>query len=126
MGHVRNHAIVIESWDRELLLKAHYMAQTLFGAFVTEITPAGVNGTHSFGAFIVPPDGSKEGWQESKDGDARRQQLKDWLRKQAFDDGSSPLDWVEMRFGGDDREAVIEDDGHRRQEPPTRRLRLNL
>jgi hypothetical protein len=59
-----------------------------------------VNGDHSY-AFL--PDGSKEGWPDSDDGDQYRKQFIR-LFDFAYEDGSTPYDVAEIRFGGDERE----------------------
>jgi hypothetical protein len=59
-------------------------------------------------AFFVPPDGSKEGWSESDEGDGRRDQFIAWLHKHRYSDGSGPLKWVEVRVSDDDLDLAIE------------------
>lgn len=49
-------------------------------------------------AFL--PDGSKEGWETSNDGDKYREQFAD-LFAFSYDGGSSPFDIAHVRFGGD-------------------------
>jgi len=51
------------------------------------------------------PDGSKEGWDTSDQGDEIRRHLIE-LFSGCYDDGSSPFDVVEVRFGGDDPHLV--------------------
>ena len=50
---------------------------------------------------MVAPDGSKEGWSESCKGDAQRAALIEFMDTFRFEDGSSPLAWVEVQFGDD-------------------------
>lgn len=109
MGHVRNHAIIVTASYGPYIQRAHAKARQIFGDYVSEITPMGTNGSQS---FFVPPDGSKEGWDESHAGDRRREDFKAWLRAQAYEDGSTPFSWVELWYGGDDMDAHIEDDGY--------------
>ncbi len=109
MGYIRNHAIIVTATYGDFIQRAHDKARDIFGENISEITPEVVNGSRS---FLVPPDGSKEGWEESDVGDNRRELFKDWLRAQAYEDHSTPLHWVELRYGGNDREAVIEEDCH--------------
>ena len=63
-----------------------------------------VNGSRS---FLVAPDGSKEGWLESATGDAMRSEFVAYLRSLAYEDGSTPLSWVELSYGGDDDEVQV-------------------
>jgi hypothetical protein len=57
-----------------------------------------MNSTRS---FLVAPDGSKEGWEESDKGDQRREEFVEWLRGQAYNDGSNPLAWIELYFAAE-------------------------
>jgi hypothetical protein len=49
--------------------------------------------------FMLVPDGSKEGWEESHRGDFLRNRLIERLNEDNHEDGSSPWDWVELGFG---------------------------
>ena len=44
---------------------------------------------------MVPPDGSKEGWDESNEGDKRRDALFEYMATLKM------IDYVEVAFGGD-------------------------
>jgi hypothetical protein len=57
--------------------------------------------TNGYLHFIFLPDGSKEGWDTSDQGDEYRQQFAD-LFSIGCSDGSSPFDIVKIRYGGDD------------------------
>jgi len=103
MGHIRNHSIIVEANYGDHIQNAHTKASAIF-PYVSPISSEVVNGSRS---FFIPPDGSKERWEESHEGDARREEFKKWLREQAYEDGSSPISWVEVWFGGGDRDAKI-------------------
>lgn len=90
MGYMRHNAIIVTSWNKELLGAAHAKAVEIFNS-VAPITPPAVNG---FVTFLVAPDGSKEGWEGSNAGDAARDELINWLN-------STALDWAEIQFGDD-------------------------
>lgn len=114
MGYMRHHAIVVTSWDEQKLLEAHTRARVLntayagLGRIVSEMTPIAMNGQAS---FVVAPDGSKEGWDVSDQGDDFREEFVTWLREQSFDDGSSVLSWVLVQFGDDnDDNRVLSSD----------------
>jgi len=117
MGYIRHHAIIVTSWDKELLFKAHNRAIEIFDMetkSISEILTARCNDTYS---FFISPDGSKEGWKESQEGDIHREQFKYWLKKQTHNDGSSSLSWVEVQYGDDDNITKIvdsSDDEHNR------------
>lgn len=100
---MRHHAIVITTWNEELLEQAHARAAEL-GMSVSSITGEVVNGYRS---FLVAPDGSKEGWEESDNGDARRAEYVKWLDAQRYEDRSTSLSWVVVQFGDDNQETLI-------------------
>jgi len=86
MGTMRHHAIVVTSSDSLLVNQAQAMASVL-GLVITEV----VISTNDYHSFCVLPDGSKEGWAESKKMDERRDALVEWMCYQQ-------LDWVEVQF----------------------------
>jgi hypothetical protein len=63
----------------------------------TDIAETKLNG---YSTFAVVPDGPKEGWTESQLGDERRTQIVEYLDTFKFSDGSSPISWVEVQYGG--------------------------
>ena len=67
-----------------------------FRPLVVGPIPAPLNGYVSY-AFL--PDGSKEGWRASDDGDEYRQRFTE-LFNQQYDDGSTHDDTVTVHFGG--------------------------
>jgi hypothetical protein len=98
MGYMRHHAIVVTGWDGKAVKLAHDMAIEK-EMDPTPIVLGKVNEQHS---FMIPPDGSKEGWQHSDEGNDRRTIFLDWL-----DDIPYGLDYVEIEFGGDGGPASI-------------------
>lgn len=60
--------------------------------------PGVINGD-VFYAFL--PDGSKEGWGDSEEGDNRRAEFRALFTTHAYEDGSSADDVVTVSFGGD-------------------------
>jgi hypothetical protein len=112
MGEIKHHAIIVTATYGEPTLGsrtsgeerhwaeiAYRQAIDIFGsAQVTTPTPSLLNATRS---FLVAPDGSKEGWEDSDEGDQRREEFVEWLRGQAYDDGSSPLAWIELYFAAE-------------------------
>lgn len=106
MGRMRHNAIVVSSWNEPLMREIHGGARFLFGShLVTNLTEEAVNGYRS---FLVATDGSKEGWQESDEGDEKRAKFIEHLRKEyVYDDGSARVRWVEIQYGDDDNENKI-------------------
>ena len=105
MGYTRHHAIVVTSWNDELIKKASLEARKIFGTEVSRLLKGDVN---NFMSFMIPPDGSKEGWGESDEGDSRRAKFITWLNDQAYDDGSNALSFCEFFYGDDEGESSIE------------------
>jgi hypothetical protein len=62
---------------------------------------------NGFQSFFIPPDGSKEGWDDSNIGDLQRETMINWLNEQAYEDGSTPFRWVEVQYGDDDKVSKI-------------------
>lgn len=100
---MRHHTIVVTSWNEDLIEKAHNKAEEIF-SWVSPLSPRKVNGYIS---FFIPPDGSKEGWSESVEGDINRKTFLDWCDEQAYDDGSNAIDYVECFFGDSEYESGI-------------------
>ena len=58
--------------------------------------------TNGQSSFFIAPDGSKEGWATSDNGDNARKEFLDWLLK-----SDNYCDYVEVIFGGDDEHERI-------------------
>lgn len=109
MGYIRHHAIVITSCWPDEIKDIHQFAD-LCNLNPSSIIRSHVNGYES---FFIPPDGSKEGWQESRNGDEERKRLKTFLRQR-----HPYADWSEISYGGDDSYSQIEDDCGRKPSEP--------
>lgn len=95
MGYIAHHAIVVTGDEEEV--KAAHAKATALGCLVTNIAGPGVNAYYS---FMIAPDGSKEGWTDSDEGDTRRAA---WIAS-----GIGNLcEWAEIRFGADDAVATV-------------------
>lgn len=117
MGYERNHAIVVtggysremddvRDGSREWADFAREAAVRICGGRcpVTEVVEGVTNTRRS---FAILPDGSKEGWDASGEGDDARASYVHWLEQQAYEDGSSPLAWVEVQFGDDEHDSRV-------------------
>lgn len=110
MGYMAHHAVLVHAmgyvWDDRIgknvpTPDVDAFRESLPAAFqplVIGPVRGAVNGDFMF-AFL--PDGSKEGWYDSDLGDEFRRAFIE-LFSFRYDDGSSPFDVVELRFGGDD------------------------
>lgn len=112
MGYIRHHAVVVTSWDDDLLDEARNKAVELFSqarasAFVEAggmerlVSPIVEGVMNGFRSFFVAPDGSKEFWEHSNLAERARTAFVEWLATQRYPDGSSSLHWVEVQFGDD-------------------------
>ena len=107
MSHIVHHCIVVTSWNGSDIRAAHDAAAAC-GLFTSPIIESPINAHFS---FLVSPDGSGEGWDESDAGDENREKFKAWLRGVRHEDGSSSLSWFEAAYSPDDRRAeIIEDE----------------
>ncbi len=114
MGYMRHHAILVTTWKEEYAAAAHEVAERHCKS-VSPVQESAINGYLSFAVF---PDGSKEGWDESEEGDKGRAGLIAWLDSQRHSDGSSPFDWVEVQYGDDKRDTLVcahSDEKHRHE-----------
>ena len=102
MGWHRHHAIVVTSFNQDSIEWAWDQAHEIFQegriAPITDITEAGVN---DYRSFLIAPDGSKEGWNDSETADIARNVFITWLESKRFEDGSSLLNWVEVEFSNE-------------------------
>jgi hypothetical protein len=120
MGYMRHHAIVVTSWSGADVESAFVEAKRLFAGTNAEVSPPTPEGSNGYRSFFVAPDGSKEGWEESDQGNQRRSQFVAWMRTKVYEDGSGPLAWVEVQFGDEEYETKVtgDSDDARRTAPP--------
>lgn len=103
MGFIRHHAILVTHWDLDKINDAHSEA-IRNGLDVSGISVTEING---YATFCVFPDGSKEGWPESENGDIRRDAFVAWLRSQESEPGYPMYGWAELCYGSDDAGATL-------------------
>ena len=76
---------------------AHTAALEIFGGHCVSLpVDSPVN---SYVSFFVAPDGSKEAWAESNEGDANRERFIAYLESRRHPDLSSPVQWVIVQSG---------------------------
>jgi hypothetical protein len=89
MGVIQHHAIVVQG-DEVVRRKAmEIMGEHL----VSEMIHCGVNG---YEFFFVSPDGSKEGWELSDEGNDKREKLIEYFEG---DEWGGYCSYVEVSFG---------------------------
>lgn len=97
MGYMMHHAIIAtfcKDIDRALMKRIYRRFNGADGGSfsVSEVT---INNYQTV-SLVLPPDGSKKGWEDSDTGDALRDELVSVLREHKH------TSWVEVSFGGDD------------------------
>ena len=102
---IEAHAVATALFRSEVIQRDTYSADK--AAMVSPILLAPINGHRS---FFIAPDGSKEGWDISKNGNTARAKFREYLRSLEYADGSTPLKWVEVQYGDDDLVTAIIDD----------------
>lgn len=103
MGYMRHHAIIVTGCLDGYVERAFARAASLG----MKPTPISAETTNGYRSFLVPPDGSKERWDESDEGDSKRERLIVFLNSLRYDDKSSPVDWIEVQFGDDERVSKV-------------------
>lgn len=103
MGYIRHHSIVVTSYGETTKL-AHDKAKEIFGANVSEIVNSNINGYQS---FFVAPDGSKEGWEESEQGDKDRALFIQFIEQQKYENDSNSISFAELFYGDDEGESKV-------------------
>ena len=103
MGYIRHDAIVVTSWSAGAIAHAAAMALKLG----LEVLGPSDEATNGYRTMLVCPDCSKEGWDESDACDANREAFLAYLNSVRYSDNSSPLEWVALSYGSDDRSASI-------------------
>ena len=110
MGYMCHHAVIVSSCDKKLIEKARQKAVEIFGRYpdtkplVSNMVTANVN---NYRAFFIAPDGSKEGWSASDEGNECRKDFLDWVKAQAFEDGSNMLGWALVQFDDDEEDNKL-------------------
>lgn len=104
MGYIRHHAIAVSTWDEAAINKANLKAIEIFGELVSGIIKSKING---YVSFFIAPDGSKEGWSESNEGDKNREQFINWINSEAYSDGSNVYSYAEFYYGDDDGGSMV-------------------
>ncbi|RLI72253.1 MAG: hypothetical protein DRP02_02245 [Candidatus Gerdarchaeota archaeon] len=102
MGYIQHHAIIVTSLKSEIG-RAHRQAKDIFKS-VGAIRKSPCNG---YSSFFIPPDGSKEGWASSDEGNNWRRKFIGWLESQAYKDGSNIFKYVEVMYGDDEGQAEV-------------------
>lgn len=114
MKNIKHHAIIVTCNDKESLVLVRNEILRLYKSnmeaknanqLVSPIIDSLIN---KFCSFFISPDGSKEGYDASDDGDRIRKKIVEFLNSLADADGSNSIKFVEVAFGNDEGTATIE------------------
>ena len=113
MRNIKHHAIVVTSNEKdkiELVRKKSIEIYEVFmetkngKALVGQMTIGLIN---NFYSFMIAPDGSKEGYDTSEDGDIAREKICSFIESLKDINGINPVNYIEVCFGSDDGTAKI-------------------
>ena len=103
MGYIKHNAIVVTSWEDKAIEAAAQTAVALGMSVIGPSEPV----TNGYRSILVCPDGSKEGWDTSDEGDERRAQFRKWLEWGNKDEEYGSFEWVEITYGFDFEDAQV-------------------
>jgi hypothetical protein len=106
MGYVKHNSIIVTDWKEERIVILHKKAQKIFGKHARLVSNIVVSERNGYASFFIAPDGSKEGWDVSQDMDDAREKFIKWLQRK-----HPGVDYIEVRYGGDDDAATVENSG---------------
>ncbi len=107
MRNIRHHALIVTCNDRKVLESIRNKALELYKLYmeasnglhlVSEIKDSIVN---HYASFFIIPDGSKEGYDASDDGDVIREKLMAYIKPMCSSE-EYHLSFGEISFGADD------------------------
>jgi len=99
MGYIRHDAILVTHWNEDFVVESHEKAIQL-GLPCSNIVESIING---YTSFLIAPDGSKEGWPDSSEGDIARNLWIEWAQEK-LKEREYFVDWVHISYGGDEPE----------------------
>lgn len=80
MGWIKYNAIIVTTWDTERMEKVRVAALGFFRE--QQVSPVMESPTNGYATVFIAPDGSKEGWDASNDGNKAREDFFEWMRKE--------------------------------------------
>lgn len=110
MGVENHNAVIATTWNSSEVERIKAWIETLPTDFASlfAVVPALANCKVT---VVMCPDGSKEGWTLSQQGDMLRQQFIEQIKISNYGDGSSPWEWIEVGYG-EYGQAVLAGNNH--------------
>ncbi len=113
MKNIKHHTIAITSNDKSQLdalrnkLISIYKDKMEAKKGSQIISPIIESLINSFCTFYIVPDGSKEGYDASEDGDTVRKSICELIETYKQPDGENIFRYIEVSYGADDATAAI-------------------
>lgn len=104
MDYMAHHAIILTSFSVGHINQAYAKAMAIFDSNMVSNIITGIINTQY--TFMIGPDGSEEGWEESDSHDNKREEFKEWLLNQNLF-----TQWAEVLIMDDDGYSEIVDNG---------------
>ena len=113
MKNIKHHTILVTSHDENSLSLIRNEIAVIFSLYmeaknghqlISPIVPSLIN---KFCSFFIAPDGSKEGYDASEDGNIIRKKILEFLNSLNDSDGEHIVKFVELCYGTENGEAMI-------------------
>lgn len=113
MRNIKHHSIIVTSGDREKIEWVRQQAILFYQQTMEAkngkalVSPISLGLINNFYSFYIIPDGSKEGYDISEDGDMVREKICLAIESLKGPDGTNPVNYVEVYFGADEGTAGV-------------------
>ena len=99
MGTIQHHTVIATTWYDDYFVEVKRWVMHLDGAHQKLFIFQTHSLSNGYLTVVLTPDGSKEGWASSDEGDGLRDRFLAKLREFDYGDGSNPWTVVEVSFG---------------------------
>ncbi|MBY0424381.1 MAG: hypothetical protein K2Q22_01990 [Cytophagales bacterium] len=113
MQNIKHHAIIVTSNDRERIELVRKKAIELYTLTMEAnngkslVGPLTIGLINNFYTFLIAPDGSKEGYDTSDDGDIVREKICTYIDSLKDINNYNPISYIEVYFGTDHGTAAV-------------------
>lgn len=105
MGYIRHHALIVTSCFEGVMEETHNQAIEIAKKHKKEhlVSPIINSRMNSYETFMIIPDGSKEGWEDSETGNDIRSKLISYMKNRAEQDDCYFMPgWVLVQYGDEE------------------------
>jgi len=99
MGVINHDAVLATTWDDKAVDKFRAWLDKRVPEDLKDLFHIGPVVTNSYQTVVMMPDGSKEGWDASEEGNRVRDDFIAFIGKDDPDRGYCPWTWVEVSYG---------------------------